>query len=322
MAQVIVPGKKESALEKIARGLQIAGSVYGIAQANERLSLLAKQQEVADTQQALADIQLKEAKAASEGIVTPAKQMSLTQSGALFSPEPKEGFREFGKSPEGAPVFMQTPQDRQAIIAEQAAKIDKDKEDQAALVDAKIDFATKDKKINAAVDAYEAANQVKKFLQAKEPVVDAIALRNVFRMSGDVGAIRAEDLQQLGASPALPDQVLATYKRLAEGERILPNERIALAKAADVIQQVKLEAARKQASFISDALAKKTGQTQQEIFQFIDPDSIFPEPIDFTMPGNIGNVSSSGGILPKAQAAPQQSDKDAFDQFLMQELNR
>lgn len=94
-----------------------------------------------------------------------------------------------------------------------------------------------DRKVEEYRDQYQGAKQVIDLIQKGDAIGAQIALRNLFRLSGDVGAIRAEDLQQLGATPDLAAQVVGTWNRWVKGEPVTPEAKAQIFKSMAVIQE-------------------------------------------------------------------------------------
>jgi len=333
MAQVIVPQaakKKESLLDLIKTGLGVASSIYGIRAADQKIDLLATQQEDEN-------IKLAESKARQTGLATPLLQQELAAKGFALSREQAPGFRQIGADESGAPVFAQSPQgaksaalaskNQAAISRSQGIRLeDKSQEEKEKVANATRDFTTH-KNVNKAMIGFDAGNQVKRLLSENSPVLDQIGLRRIFRLSGDVGAIRAEDLKQLGSSPAWIERGVALINKGLTGQTIEPNERRALVRFADDMQETNKQIIEKEADRLAGSLAQETTLNRTEILTLLDPLQVLPEAIQFdvakfggTPTQQNSNTTLSGtNIIPRAQAAPPAAtDEDAINSFLGQ----
>ncbi len=131
-----------------------------------------------------------------------------------------------------------------------------------------------DKKTLDYQSGFEISQELQNLLNTKEAVIDAIALRKVFKISGDVGAIRSEDLEQLGASPALISQLQAVFGSKLEGRRIEGKERNTLnnlAKNMEAANRLKLE---KHAEGFASRLANVTSLKKDDALNFLDAGSM------------------------------------------------
>ena len=321
MAQVNMPRRqRRDSLDTILKGLQIAGQIYGIKDAETRREQLAKQTQeqsaLRGIQTEAAQLDLAEKKALSKGEVTPSQKLALQQQGVQFVPEGTTGSVQFGVTSQGEKLFGTTKDYRKSLSDAEAKKQERLRDDQNLIGEAEQDFI-KRPRVRDAEEKFNAANQVKSLLGKGQAVLDQVALRNIFRMSGDVGAIRAEDLRQLGADPAILSQMKLFLGRAAEGQTILPQDRKNLAEFADIVQDLETQRIEKEASNLASSLARRTQFNEEELRDIFNAKNYLLERVEFAFEQN-DSEGSSPLALPQAFGTPQapQATDDVINKFL------
>lgn len=271
--------------DKIMLGLQAANSVLGIKGQLEQSEMREFERERLTRADELAAQQRAEEKQ-----LDPFKEAALVQQGFQFSsgdegPQPANAIQ--FQTPSGEPRFgvpgltvaqrMTVKQQEDAAVAQRiAAKEKLDTENAKNLYDIKQDFRN-DKGVVKAQESFQAAEYVNTLLDQESPVLDAIALRQVFRLSGDVGVIREQDLADLGASPALKDRAELAISKLLEGKRINDTERADLKRMSEnVMMMRRRDVNRVATTFAKDGAGRIKGLNQDEVMDYLNPAGILP----------------------------------------------
>jgi hypothetical protein len=181
-------------------GLKIAQGIYGIKTAQEQSDLRKLQAERDERRLKMAEEEAGRKQAMGE------KQLALKE-------------KQFGATQEAN--RLQKEERQQFKLGEEMRKL------------------TRDKKTKDLISDHNAAVQVKDLVGLKNPIADAIAKRNLFRISGDVGAIRENDLRELGADPSLKERAQLAMDTLLKGNPITDNARLDIVEASNVLQQIK-----------------------------------------------------------------------------------
>lgn len=286
--------KRKDPLELIMNGLQIAGGILGIRKDMVQTEALQKQQEYAaqESEQRNAEFESKQEEIArkKEGRLLPAEELDVSRQ---FVQVP-EGTRDSVKviSPTtGQPSFLMprpeaTDPFKQKTYELQSKKLELDlakeaKESKQKQIE-KADEINKEfinnPRTNQYVSSYETAGELKQLLSKKEAVIDAVALRKVFKLSGDVGAIRAEDLQQLGSSPAITDRALAAFNKALDGQVIAPNERKALFDlSADIAANARVKLMKHADTFASRLSNVSTAFNKKKALEYLNPSNLLAD---------------------------------------------
>jgi hypothetical protein len=258
------PQKKEDPIASILKGVQLAAGILNI---KEKIDPTQTPQQI--QQAKLTDLNIKAAEQKALDIANAAKGQ-LTPQQALAAADKFErvpvgdprstgtysvagdSTNKFGLAPR---LKQETPEfafkKEQVKVAEKRRGMDK-------LQKSIVDFQDKKESIEAQ-KSFQGAKQVFDLVKDGDAIGSQIALRNLFRISGDVGAIRAEDLRQLGSSPAASEKAVSFWNRWAEGEPVTDEGREQITKALEVIQENQKEklkiaaksTAKRDASFIS-----------------------------------------------------------------------
>jgi hypothetical protein len=275
VAAVQAPQQREDSFTKLMKGVQLATSILGLKQGIDK--------------------EFEEKPIEDKNALSEKDILSAEQSGKMiFSTEPFEGARKY-KTLSGAPIFG-GPKAPELSLAEKNAQVRADKEfaykqDQDKISNAlktkeidqkekqrQTDVITningefrKDKEIEKIRSKYEVGQNVENLLNKKRPVLDQIALRQTFKLAGDVGSIRAEDLEQLGASPALASQYAALVNKALTGKTIEDDEREDLLTMAREIQENAYRQMDSRAVSFADDIAKQTAMTRKEAMEYLNP---------------------------------------------------
>ena len=150
-------------------------------------------------------------------------------------------------------------------IQAQAKRDAKQREEIEALSEAD-EEVRKDKKIVEAADNISDAALIEELINKEKPIADQFLMRKLFRISGDVGAIRAEDLRQLGSSPEAKEQFLQWVNSATVGETIRPEARESIREIVGVIGRQNREKIRSRLGGISTTLARRTSLTGDEAY--------------------------------------------------------
>jgi len=244
MAQVIVPGRKESALEKIARGLQIAGSVYGIAQAREKLDVMKMQKEkmakgesidALEEQKKQLEIERMKREAGeqekiSRGIVTGARKAELVGKGFEFGRGPV-----IGTDPLGQEIRAASPQLLEMEKREQQREADLAKvAEEIAREDTKSKLARTDKIRNnydkASKDTLATIRgfrNVESAATTTSPtgVTDLSLLVGYMKTIDPGSVVREGELITASKTGGIPDTLKNLYKNWTEGSRLTEEQR-------------------------------------------------------------------------------------------------
>lgn len=243
--------EKESDLDKLLKGLQVANLGFGIYSDYKRLEDMKLERTIRDENAGREATKFKTetdtTARQNRAIITPEEaNKDYFQKGYVVTDKPELNAIERTIRTEGLPdqkVFLKLPgqvdMENRKAIGQNALRVEGVKLDAETRkeLSKQLDDFTPDKnsKVKELVESADSARKVEWLLAQEKPTLDQIALRQLFRMSGDVGAVRAEDLKQLGSSPAAQDQALLTLGRLQNGMTISPTERANLKKFTDII---------------------------------------------------------------------------------------
>lgn len=341
MPGVIVPGRRNKDAELLGiinTGLNIASNVYGIKSAQAQLARQESADARADEQFAMQKQQVEDQR---QGIITPTQKLQLEGQGFQFKPAegPQSGALGI-RTPEGnvqaftvAPGLTPAQQGTLDISRStaQAARARRDDDlayrDKENLFKVQDKFRT-DKVVQESSDKLNRAGVIRGLLDQNEPITDSIALNQVFRMSGDVGAIRDQDLERLGASPALMDRALLAINRLSSGQRIDDKARNSLNKAVDLIETLAKEDINRRASFFANQGSSLiNGMDAEDILEQLEVESFAPPtiapdggPLRSTSQQNLIQPTYEvfPSITPEAKASPggYQDPMDAYSNYL------
>lgn len=317
------PQKKEkpqlSDIEKLLQGLSVVQAGFGIATDFAKIQNHMQQSKINDQTMRLRDEQIGSAQDQRSGIVTPdklfGKRVTPAQGpevGAVGLRTPS-GDLQFVNVEEQMTPYQQANVDiaqGKVASAEQARLAELDLKDQENLFEAKKDFR---KDIEKDREVLLAADQIKSFLNQEKPISDQVLMRNLFRISGDVGAIRPQDLEQLGSSPELKERFLRFYGELSAGDVIRPEARQNIQEVADIIAEMRRKKIRTTAKGIaSERAGLIRGMNQEDVLQELNAELFAPQPaqpsgVPLAQPGQDRiqpTFQALPSITPDAQASP------------------
>lgn len=173
-----------------------------------------------------------------------------------------------------------------------------------------------DKAVNDNREKITAANMIDNLVDSESPILDAVALRQVFRLSGDVGAIRDPDLRDLGSSPELKERALQALGMLQNGQRIRPEARADIKKMAHVVQQLAQRDVNRLADRYADTAARELrGFNKSDILQILAPESALPTTERLV---DSGDKNQGGGLGLSETAYAGTGEKPPQQKFLYQ----
>lgn len=279
------PGKKEDPLSQILRGVQVAGTVLGLKEA------LTKDPNELTQKEYLSMIDKVEAvEPGTEGALPGKFRIAGMDKEVSFIPKaPKLSPLDQLKAAKLSKEISQMDQKyatqlqeleikkRNATRADEVFAFDKQKYELEKEYNSVKDFQ-KNKNVVEFVTQYQGAKQVVDLIQKGDAIGAQVALRNLFRLSGDVGAIRAEDLQQLGATPDMASQVASMWNRWVEGEPITEKAKGQIFKTMEVIQDNAKKKLESKASTMAktDAAAIR-GLNQEDMLERYNVDGLLDE---------------------------------------------
>ena len=298
--------KTDQLLDRIAKGLSIASNIYGIKTQSE--------------QSDLRKIQLEQLKRQEAGIFTEAETQ---KAGLIPVEEGTSGAREI-QVQQGNQIYKGYFKPSSEIALERKGIAEKQKEDvrlgerqeeqEYKIGKEVIDFQ-KEKKTKDLAEKYNAATRVEALINLKNPIADAIAKRNLFRISGDVGVIRAEDLRELGADPSLIQRAQLAMDTMLKGEPITDKARIDIKEATSVLKAVAAKETERFAKQRSQGIAGLfRGFNADDVLSRMNPTQTFitkdevNDLINSTMREQRGGISSTG--IPGETAATAQEPFD------------
>ena len=325
MAQIIMPQQKKDTLDQLVQGVQLAGGILGIKKDWEQLkqlSVAAEQNKAAEARSAETHkLGVEEMARKKEGRFTPEEMLDANKS-FKFSPENVPGSVKVIDPSTGAPVFgipREAPKDLTSALTakkfEYEMTKDQKEKDRQERIDADNivkDFQN-DKRTAKYQETYERADSLKQLLSKNSPVIDAIALRNVFGLSGDTGAIRSEDLEQFSVNPSLVGQATSLINKALDGKALLPDERAALFDFAEDMGSNARQDLNRNAESFADRLAKATRMKKNEALEYLNPSLLLRS----RSPRNMVNTETKIGAGP-AGAAPKKSNEDILNEFISQ----
>lgn len=317
----MMPQKKDP-LATIMQGVQLAAGVLGIRESLIKSDYFEQQKQ---QQEDVYKQQQEEAKRKAEGRLLPVEEAELAK-GFNVVPEGTAGAVRFISPTTGAPAFYKpkAEDDKNALgWAQLSYKMQQDTANQVADREKlsredkfKADEINKEflnhESTKKYVSAFEKASGLEQLLKKKQAVIDAIALRQVFGLSGDTGAIRAEDLQQFSTNPSLLDRFVAIFNKGLSGETIPDNERKYL---SDFAQEMGANA-RIRLTKYADQYAKRIANTtkfdNKKALEFLNPENLLTEAVQ----GQQAPAQTIGAG--QAGAAPKKSNSQLMDEFLSQ----
>lgn len=324
MAQVNMPqSRRKDPLEVILQGVQLASGILGIRKDLTQTDYLQKQMEQSDAEFAAKEA---ESQRISEGRLLPKEQAEYYAKGFQTVPEGTKDAVRFISPETNAPVFMQPKVDENKDALGWANLNYRIQQDNASKVADAAKLSREDKfkadEINKEflnhestrkyVSAFEKASGLEQLLKKKQAVIDAIALRQVFGLSGDTGAIRAEDLQQFSTNPALLDRFVAIFNKGLSGETIPDNERRYLsdfAKEMGANARIRLT---KYADQYAKRIANTTAFDNKKALEFLNPENLLTEAVQgIQAPEQTIGAGQAG-------ADPKKSNSQLMDEFLSQ----
>jgi hypothetical protein len=288
--QVFQPQRQESDLDQILRGLQLVGGVLNIkneiaeaerlkAQEERNAQAGTREQEAFDLSKQAAARKLEKEERLARGELTP---FEAAEAGLVEAPKGMVGgipVREARLAGDIGPSAglvrsmiprseLQAMQQAQAKAEEsRIAEIDRVK---SAVKEANIEFEKKPQTRDS-TDAFARAKLVDDLLSEQTAQSDEIALRQLFRMSGDVGAIRDQDIQALGSDPSVYQQFKSTYGRLKEGDVLTPESREAVKSGLRVMQAHHAKKLENSAKSFSKKFASSTrGVSDEDVFKGLE----------------------------------------------------
>jgi hypothetical protein len=299
--------------ERVLQGIQIAGGITGVAVDFQNFQDLKEKRAVRQRRE--------------EGVFNVPEQLELSKSGFDIGPEQEGpqppdaiGFQ----TPEGQRMIARpglTPEQKQLATEREDARKVKAIADREALkleeadklFDMKQDFR-KDKLVVKAIEKHQTGEFVNELLKKEAAVIDSVALRQIFRLSGDVGAIRENDLRDLGADPSLIEQAKLFTNRLTIGQRISPDDRKLLSEMSSAVQATSRRDVNRIATDLANSgAARIKGMNSKELLEFLDPAAQFPE---------AQAVAPSQGIAaqPPSQDVPQPDPQDVEAELIRRGL--
>ena len=317
------PAKKDDPFDKILKGVQLASGILGLKQQIDT-EMAPKQDPNALTQKDILGAQQK--------------------GGLEFSSNPLEGGQEY-KTASGPSLYVkskppeltpwQKKQDANAdldrTLKESGLKIEEAKlKSQNKIAALEADDKTKDKIMNSVdkfqtdkdtrdeASRYKSAQLVDQLISTGKPIQAQIALRKLFRISGDVGAIRAEDLQQLGSSPEYRERLANILNRAFSGETVRP-EAIAEIKEAMAMMQKNIY---NSIESRANAFSKKDGAlirgaNQEDLLGYYNLRGLLGDgQFDVTKPQKDQNFSGGTTVLPGETTATGADNFDNRDTLL------
>lgn len=321
MPQINMPqSKKKDPLEVIMQGVQLASGILGIRKDLVQTDYLQQQKGEAANESAM---KAAETQRKAEGRMLPFEELEASQKFTQV-PEGTKGAVRLISPTSGAPAFYQPRQEDNKDSLGWATLKYKMQNDTASQVAEREKLSREDKfkadEINKEflnhestkkyVSAFEKASGLEQLLKKKQAVIDSIALRQVFGLSGDTGAIRAEDLQQFSTNPAVLDRFVAIFNKGLSGETIPDNERKYL---SDFAQEMGANA-RIRLTKYADQYAKRISNTtkfdNKKALEFLNPENLLTESVQgMQAPDQQIGVGQAG-------AAPKKSNSQLMDEFL------
>ena len=228
--------QKVDPLDRILKGLQIASNIYGIKTASEQSDLNKARLDIANQQQAVAQRQ-------ESGVLTP---LEAQKAGFTQVPEGTEGAVNLniktGENIEPGSFRLASDLTSERALSaageKETTRLAERRDDQELKVGEKLIDFQKEKKTKDLSDKYNSAARVEALVELKNPIADAILKRNLFRISGDVGVIRAEDLRELGSDPSLIQKAQLAMDTMLKGEPITDKARIDIKEATSILKAI------------------------------------------------------------------------------------
>ena len=316
MAQVLMPQRRESDLDTILKGLQIAGGIYGLYTNSKELELRKAQLDAAEDAK-----KAKEAKEADEtaSIWSPGKISEAPLAGHQVSETPIPGAypQKVRMSPTEVKEFYIKPKyviDQEAAEKAAQASAIKDStkssiEDNQFVFD-KIQKFPENDQVKKSISTAEAARSVQYLLRQKNPVIDVAAQTAIIRMSGDNSVITQTERDAYGVTPGLENEAKAALARLRDGQTIDDKARAAIQKWSEMVVSVAQRDIAKQAKNYAGDLAKSSRMKESEILERLSPANYIPDPYPDNSQNNISATSIPGES--KAFAAPKDENDDDF----------
>lgn len=143
-----------------------------------------------------------------------------------------------------------------------------------------IDDFQKSKEVLEAGEKFGAAKFVSDLVSSGRPISAAVAKRQLFRLSGDVGAIRENDLKDLGASPSLAQRAELAWASWANGDSITREAASDIQATLKLIQQKNESVIRNKAGRTAEKYASVIkGLDKDELLEQYNVDSYFADRI-------------------------------------------
>lgn len=204
-------------------------------------------------------------------------------------------------APEGTVGYVPASfgqKNREIAVQEDNLNYNRDRDDRERFTKHVNDFKN-DGDIEKIKVKVEAANFIDNLLTEKNPIMDAVALRQTFKLSGDVGAIKPEDLRDLGASPALKDQALLALEQMRSGQRIDDESRKAISRMAEIVRQQSRSSVSRIANRYADTAARDLrGVNKNDMLNALAPETVLAE-----TPRPQSQQSAGGGLSAEQIAA-------------------
>lgn len=157
-----------------------------------------------------------------------------------------------------------------------------------------------DKFVRENTEKVSAANFIDQLIAQESPILDAVAQRQVFRLSGDVGAIREPDLRDLGSSPELKERALAALNMMTQGQRLSDESRADIKKMVQIVRSVASRDVNRIADRYADTAARELrSYNKTDVLKFLKPENALPgyDPADNSMFSDVNKALGGGTAL-------------------------
>jgi hypothetical protein len=289
MAQVLMPQQRESDLDQILKGLQIAGSVYGLYTNSKDLELKKAQMDALAAEKA--DAKADKARVAAGDWVGKDVDDALASGGKVFETETPNAIKKAVILPTGekkdlwwmTPAQVKADADAAAAIAQttkDATKRSQELTDEARkdLNKAMIDFdPSENNQTRKIVDAHRNASEAEWLLSQGDPNLDALAFRKVFSIM-EKGVFKAEDGMEYGAPVGFMEKAQAEFNKYKGNERIPPTERANLLQFTKYMKQMNRQEMRSYgAKYAEKRAAYINGANVDTVLKNLQPESYLDE---------------------------------------------
>ncbi len=295
MATINQPQRRESDLDIVLKGLQAIGGIMDIKKTYEegqRLKAM-QEQEQAATQAQAAELDRKRANKLYAGEITSLlgdKKIVPVPEGATgdISIMEQRAPGEIGVAETPRTFMSQGAYEQYASTLKKPEDSFKEDEKKWKIEDRRIQEEERKNKeidrlntelkeaakefnqkpiVRESIDNYSRAKLVDDLLAKGTSDAIAIAQRQMYRMSGDVGAIRAEDVTDLSENPSLFERGRTMLLSAAKGEKITPEMVKDMRNTLNVMQKHYKKLAYKQGqSFAKARAAQIRGANEQDVF--------------------------------------------------------